>query len=74
MSSLIASLNILIYRGILTLILKGFKRFFGTTRFLPALTRHLYPAYSVIEEIVEGFLVWGNLISTNFNQSNSVMN
>jgi hypothetical protein len=29
---------------------------FGTTRHLPALTRHRHPTYSVIEEIVEGFV------------------
>ena len=34
---------------------KGAQAVFGTTRHLPALTRHLHPAYSVIEEIVEGF-------------------
>jgi hypothetical protein len=29
---------------------------FDTTRHLPDLTRHAYPAHSVIEEIVEGFV------------------
>jgi hypothetical protein len=49
MSSPAASLNILIYKGILALILMGFKRFLT-----------LHATYSVIEEIVEGFLL-GNL-------------
>jgi hypothetical protein len=34
---------------------KGLQALFGTTRHLPALTRYAYPAYSVIEEFVEGF-------------------
>jgi hypothetical protein len=53
----VASLNALISNGILALILKGFKLFFGTARHLPDLTPHIHPAYSVIEEIVEGFVV-----------------
>jgi hypothetical protein len=28
----------------------------ASKRYLPALTRHLHPAYSVIEEFVEGFV------------------
>jgi hypothetical protein len=35
---------------------KGLQTVFGTTRHLPDLTRRLYPAYSVIEEIIEGFV------------------
>jgi hypothetical protein len=35
---------------------KGFQAVFGTTRHLPALTRNAHPAYSVVEEIVEGFV------------------
>jgi hypothetical protein len=35
---------------------KGLQEVFGTTRRLPALTRHAHPAYSVVEEIVEGFV------------------
>jgi hypothetical protein len=38
----------------------GFTRLqvvFRTTRHLPDLTLRLHPAYSVIEEIVEGFLL-----------------
>jgi hypothetical protein len=35
---------------------KGVQAVFVTTRHLPALTRHAHPAYSVIEEIVEGFV------------------
>jgi hypothetical protein len=34
----------------------GVQAVFGTTHHLPALTRHLLAAYSVIEEIVEGFV------------------
>jgi hypothetical protein len=34
----------------------AFQEVFVTTRHLPDLTRHLHPAYSVIEEIVEGFI------------------
>src|ERR1035437_3112944 len=35
---------------------KGLQEIFGTTRHLPDLTRHAHAAYSVIEEIVEGFV------------------
>jgi hypothetical protein len=34
----------------------GLQELSGTIRHIPALTRHLHPAYSVIEEIVEGFV------------------
>jgi hypothetical protein len=51
MPSLAASLNTLIYKGIFTLVLRGFKHFAT----LSSLTRHIPAAYSVIEEIVEGF-------------------
>jgi hypothetical protein len=34
----------------------GLQTVSGTTRHLPDLTRHAHPAYSVIEEIVEGFV------------------
>jgi hypothetical protein len=34
---------------------KGLQVIFITIRYLPDLTRHLPVAYSVIEEIVEGF-------------------
>jgi hypothetical protein len=46
MSSPAASLSILIYKAILTLILQGFMRFLA-----------LHAAYSVIEEIVEVYLL-----------------
>src|ERR1035437_892059 len=35
---------------------KGLQEIFGTTRHLPDLTRHIPAAYTVIEEIVEGFV------------------
>jgi hypothetical protein len=35
---------------------KGVQAVSVTTRHLPALTRHAHGAYSVIEEIVEGFI------------------
>jgi hypothetical protein len=35
---------------------KGLQAVFSTTRHAPALSRHAHPAYSVIEEIVEGFV------------------
>jgi hypothetical protein len=35
---------------------KELQAVFGITRHLPALTRHAHPAYSVIEEFVEGFV------------------
>jgi hypothetical protein len=35
---------------------KGLQAVFGTTRHLPALTHRIHPTYSVIEEIVEGFV------------------
>jgi hypothetical protein len=35
---------------------KGLQAVFGITRHLTALTCHAHPAYSVIEEIVEGFV------------------
>jgi hypothetical protein len=34
----------------------GVQEVFATTRHAPALTRHVHPAYSVIEEFVEGFV------------------
>jgi hypothetical protein len=34
----------------------GLQEVFGTARHLPDLTRHVHAAYSVIEEIVEGFV------------------
>jgi hypothetical protein len=45
MSSPAASLNTLIYKAILALILKSFKRFLS-----------LHATYSVIEEFVKGFV------------------
>jgi hypothetical protein len=35
---------------------EGVQGVFGTTRHLPALTRHAHAAYSVIEEFVKGFV------------------
>jgi hypothetical protein len=56
MSSPGASLNTLNYTAILTLTLMVFQSFLALYRcHLPALTRRLHPAYSVIEEFVEGF-------------------
>jgi hypothetical protein len=34
----------------------GLHAVIGTARYLPAITRHTHAAYSVIEEIVEGFV------------------
>src|SRR6267378_3775295 len=56
MSSPTTSLNTLICKGILTRILQVIQADFVTTNHLPALTRRLDPAYSAIEEIVEGFV------------------
>jgi hypothetical protein len=35
---------------------KGLQTVFGTPRHLPDKKHHIHPAYSVIEEIVEGFV------------------
>ena len=56
MSSPTVSPNTLIYKGILTLVLQGFKLFLPLSTHHPARARHAPPAYSVIEEIVEGFV------------------
>jgi hypothetical protein len=52
MSSPIASPNALIFNGNLVSVLLGFNRIFNH----PPLTRHARPTYTVIEEIVEGFV------------------
>jgi hypothetical protein len=56
MSSPAASLNYLIYKAIFNIDSKGFQTVSGTTRHLLALTRHAHPAYSDIEELIEGFV------------------
>jgi hypothetical protein len=52
----------------------GLQALFGTTRHTPDLTRHLHPAYSVIEEIVEGFVekFFGRLKNTKFSLLKSI--
>ena len=51
-----ASLNTLIYKAILTLILQGFKHFLPLSGLTRQRIRRRHPTYSVIEEIVEGFV------------------
>jgi hypothetical protein len=43
-------------RGCFNIDSKGLQEVFGTTRHASALTRHLPPAYSVIQEFVESFV------------------
>jgi hypothetical protein len=56
MSSPTTSLNTLIFKGILTLLFQGFKRYLSLSTAYAARTRHLHRQYSVVEEIVEGFV------------------
>ena len=55
-SSPTTSLNILILRGNSNAVFKRVQEVSAAIRQLPDLTRHLPIAYSVIEEIVEGFV------------------
>ncbi|MGA3265527.1 MAG: hypothetical protein ABSE16_01740 [Verrucomicrobiota bacterium] len=56
MSSPTTSLNTLIFKGILMLILQGFKRIFSLSTACSARTCYLHSYCSVIELIVEGFV------------------
>jgi hypothetical protein len=56
MSSPTTNLNTLIYRGYFNTGFTGHQAVFCTTRHLLDLTRRIPTAYSVIEEIVEGFV------------------